>query len=122
MRCPNCQSEVAFQKELFRGMTCKRCESTLLVSLTYTRVLTVVALLSTEALLWVGQVRKLFYPTLGVPFGFLASVLMAFPIAFLVLTVMVRTIPYCVPPVLVLRDPTTVTTLGLSHDHPTIGR
>ena len=122
MRCPNCQSEVAFQKELFRGMTCKRCESTLLVSLTYTRVLTVVALLSTEALLWLGQVRKLFYPTLGVPFGFLASVLLGFPIAFLVLTVMVRTIPYCVPPVLVLRDPTIVTTLRLSHDHPTIGR
>jgi len=121
MRCPSCQSEVAFQKELFRGMACKQCGSTLLVSVTYTRVLIVVALLSTEALLWVGHVRNLFYPSLGVPFGFLASALLGFPIAFLVLTVMVRTIPYCVPPVLVLRDPTPVTTLGLSHDHPTNG-
>lgn len=121
MRCPNCQSEVGFQKELFHGMACKQCGSSLLVSITYTRVLIAVALLSTEALLWVGHVRKLFYPTLGVPFGFLASVLLGFPIAFLVLTVMVRIIPYCVPPVLVLRDPTTVTTLGLSHDHPTNG-
>jgi hypothetical protein len=102
-------------------MACKQCGSTLLVSVTYTRVPIVVALLSTEALLWVGHARNLFYPTLGVPFGFLASVLLGFPIAFLVLTVMVRTIPHCVPPVLVLRDPTTVTTLGLSNDHPTNG-
>jgi hypothetical protein len=119
MRCPNCRSEVAFQKELFRGMACKQCGSNLLITITYTRVLIFLALLSTEALLWVGDVRKLFYPALGVPFGFLASVCLGFPIAFLVLTVMVRTIPHYVPPTLVLRDPTTVTTLGLSHDRPT---
>ena len=69
--------------------------------------------------LWLGHVRKLFYPTFGVPFGFLASVVLGFPIAFIVLTVMVRVIPYFVPPVLVLRDPCTVTTLGLSDDHLT---
>jgi DNA-directed RNA polymerase subunit RPC12/RpoP len=122
MLCPNCKSEVAFDKHLFRGMACEQCGSTLFVSVTYTRMLVVIALLSTEASLWVGQARKLFYPALGVPFGFLASVCLGFPIAFLVLTVMVRTIPYRLPPVLVLRNPTTVTTLGLSSNHPNNSR
>jgi hypothetical protein len=44
----------------------------LLVSETYSRALVVLALLLAQALLWVSNVRTLFYPTLGIPFGALA--------------------------------------------------
>ncbi len=69
MRCPSCHCHVAFDKGLFRGMRCKECSSTLWVSQTYIRVLMLLSLLAAQGLLWVVDVRKLFYPTLGVPFG-----------------------------------------------------
>jgi DNA-directed RNA polymerase subunit RPC12/RpoP len=119
MRCPNCRAEVPFQKELFRGIPCKKCNSTLLVSETYSRVLVLVALLFAEASLWACNIRTLFYPTLSVPFGNLASVCLGFPVAFLLLTVMVRTLPRWIPPALVLRHWSTITTLGLTHDGET---
>jgi len=119
LSCPNCRGVVPFQKQLFRGMPCKHCHSTLLVSETYSRALVVLALLLAEALLWVGNVRTLFYPALGIPFGALASFWLGFPVAFLLLTVMVRTIPRWFPPTLVLRHWGTVTTLGLSGDQET---
>ncbi|PYV67577.1 MAG: hypothetical protein DMG96_38895 [Acidobacteria bacterium] len=119
MSCPNCREVVPFQKELFRGMPCKHCNSTLLVSQTYSRALVLLALLLAEALLWVGNIRTLFYPTLGLPFGVLASFWLGFPVAFFLLTVIVRTIQRWFPPTLVLRHWSTVTTLGLSHDQET---
>ncbi|MGA7558179.1 MAG: hypothetical protein WBW01_10260 [Terriglobales bacterium] len=84
------------------------------VSLTYSRVLIFLSFLAAQGLLWVLKVRELFYPTLGVPFGFLASLWLAFPIAFVILTVLVRTVPRMVAPTLVLRDWGSVTTLGLT--------
>ncbi len=119
MSCPNCREVVPFQKELFRGMPCKHCNSTLLVSQTYSRALVLLALLLAEALLWVGNIRTLFYPTLGLPFGVLASFWLGFPVAFFLLTVIVRTIQRWFPPTLVLRHWSTVTTLSLSHDQET---
>jgi len=119
MSCPNCREVVAFQKELFRGMPCKHCNSTLLVSQTYSRALVLLALLLAEALLWVGNIRTLFYPTLGLPFGVLASFWLGFPVAFFLLTVIVRTILRWFPPTLVLRHWSTVTTLGLGHEKKT---
>lgn len=119
MRCPNCRGVVPFQKGLFRGMPCEHCNSTLLVSQTYSRVLVLLALLLAEELLWLANVRTLFYPTLGIPFGVLASFWLGFPVAFLLLTVMVRTIPRWFQPTLVLRHWTTVTTLGLSNEQET---
>jgi ribosomal protein S27E len=80
MQCPNCQSQVTFRKELFREALCKECGSTLLVSATYGRVLVALAIIAAEALLWVGSVRKLFYPALGVEVGFFASLLLGFPV------------------------------------------
>jgi hypothetical protein len=119
MRCPNCHCQVAFERGLFRGTRCKACNSTLLVSQTYTRVLVLLGILAAEVLLWITNARKLFYPSLGVPFGFLASLWLGFPVAFVILTVMVRTVPRLVAPTLVLRHWGTVDTLGLSSEHDT---
>ena len=113
MQCPNCQFQVTFRRELFRGARCKACGTILLVSTTYSRVLVALAIVAAEALLWVGGVRKLFYPILGVEFGFFASVFLGFPVAFLILTAMVRTIPRFIRPRLVSGQTGTVTTLGL---------
>jgi hypothetical protein len=85
----------------------------LFVPATYSRVLVALAIITAEALLWVGSVRKLFYPALGVELGFFASMFLGFPVAFLILTAMVRTIPRFIPPRLVSRHTGTVTTLGL---------
>jgi len=104
MRCPNCNCQGTFEKGLFRGTRCKECGSTMLASLTYLRVLILLSFLAAEILLWMANIRKLFYPTLGVPFGFLASVSLGFPLAFLVLTVLARTAPRVVAPTLVTRD------------------
>lgn len=117
MCCPNCNCQVAFEKGLFRGKRCKECGGMMLVSETYTRVLMLISLLAAEALLWIVRIRYLFYPTLGVPFGFLASVSLGYPLAFLILTVLVRTAPRVVAPKLVPRDWDSFITLGLSaHD------
>jgi hypothetical protein len=85
----------------------------LCVPATYSRVLVFVAIIAAEALLWVGNIRRLFYPAMGIEFGFFASLLLGFPVAFLLLTAMVRTIPRFIPPRLVNRQTGTVTTLGL---------
>ena len=113
MQCPNCQSQVTFRKELFRGAQCKECGSILLVSATYSRILVALAIIAAEALLWAGSVRKLFYPALSLEFGFFASLFLGFPVAFLILTAMVRTLPRFIPPRLVSQQMGTVTTLGL---------
>lgn len=114
MQCPSCHSHVAFDKGLFRGARCQECNSTVWVSQTYIRVLMLLSFLAAQGLLWVVNVRKLFYPTLGVPFGFLASLWLAFPVAFFILTVLVRTVPRMAAPTLVLRDWGSVTTLGIA--------
>jgi hypothetical protein len=79
----------------------------------YSRALVLLSILAAEALLWITGVGKLFYPALGVPFGFLASLWLGFPVAFAILTVMVRTMPRFMPPRLVSRRTSTVTTLEL---------
>ena len=89
------------------------CDSILLVSATYGRVLVALAIIAAEALLWVSSVRKLFYPTLGIEFGFFGSLFLGFPGAFLILTAMVRTIPCFIPPRLVSRQMGAFTTLAL---------
>ena len=117
MRCPNCHRRVPFEKGLFRGTRCMGCNLTLRVSQTYSRVLVLVAMFAAQALLWASNTRKLFYPSLGVEFGFLASLCLGFPVAFFILSVMVRTIPRLTPPTLVLRDwDDTITTLKLDRD------
>jgi hypothetical protein len=85
----------------------------MLVSLTYLRVLMLLSFLAAESFLWITNIRQLFYPTLGVPFGFLASVSIGFPLGFLILTVLVRTAPRVVEPTLVRRDLDSLTALGL---------
>ena len=116
MQCPNCRCRVSFDKALFRGVRCKECNSALLVSPTYSRALTLLSLLAAEALLWVANIRRLFYPSLGVEFGFLASLCLGFPIAFFILTVFVRTLPRLVPPTLVTRHWDVITTLNLTSE------
>lgn len=85
----------------------------MLISAPYSRVLVAIAIIAAEALLWISNVRKLFYPAFGVEFGFFASLFLGFPVAFLILTGIVRTIPRFIPPRLVSRRTSTVTTLGL---------
>jgi len=114
MCCPSCHCRVAFERGLLRGTCCKRCNSTILISSAYIRGLMMLSLLVAWGLLWAARVPALLYPTLGEVFGFLAAASLGFPLAFVILTVMVRTMPYVVPPKLVVRDPTTVTTLGLN--------
>lgn len=120
-----CRCHVEFDKRLFRGARCKECNSPLLVSETYIRVLMLLSFLAAEALLWITNTRKLFYPTLGVPFGFLASLWIGFPLAFVILTVLVRTVPRLIAPTLVPRHWGSVNTLGLAaednHDTTTVG-
>jgi hypothetical protein len=116
MRCPNCHGLVVFNKGFFRGTRCSGCDSVLLVSQRYSRTLVLLSILAAEAVLWITGVRKLFYPSLGVPFGFLASVALGLPVAFAILTVMVRTAPRLVAPTLVLGHWGTVNTLGLTAD------
>lgn len=117
MRCPNCDSEVAFEKGLFRGKRCKQCGATMRISLAYVRVLMLLSFLTAELLLWMANVRVLFYPTLGVPFGFLASFSLGYPLAFLILTVLVRTVPRVVAPRLVPRHWDSFITLGVSANY-----
>ncbi len=114
LRCPNCNSQVPFDKGLFRGRRCKECGATMVISLTYVRVLMLLSLLAAEILLWIGNIRQFFYPTLGVTFGFLASIALGYPLAFLILTVLARTAPRVVAPKLVHRNWGSFTTLGLS--------
>ncbi len=113
MRCPNCQQPVAFRKEIFKSVRCGTCNTMLLVSQTYLRMLGLLSFLIAWALLWVLNVRSMFYPFLGVLFGFLASLWLGFPVAFLVLTVLVQTVPRVVSPKLVLRHWGAITTLDL---------
>jgi len=120
MQCPNCHCQVGSDKNLFRGGRCKKCNSTLFVSVTYIRALMLLSFVAAEALLWVANIRKLFYPRLGVPFGFLASAWLGFPVAFLILTVLVRTVPRLATPTLVPRQWGSVDTLGLAAEHDSI--
>jgi hypothetical protein len=114
LHCPNCDSQVPFDKSLFQGRHCKECGATMLISLTYVRVLMLLSFLAAEILLWIAKIRQLFYPTLGVIFGFLASFWLGYPLAFVILTVLVRTAPRVVAPKLVRRDWGPFTTLDLS--------
>jgi hypothetical protein len=114
LHCPNCSSQVPFDKSLFGGRHCKKCGSTMVISLTYGRVLMLLSFLTAEILLWIVNIRQLFYPTLGVIFGFLASFSLGYPLAFVILTVLVRTAPRVVAPKLVSRNWGSVTTLDLS--------
>jgi uncharacterized membrane protein (DUF106 family) len=94
----------------------------MLVSATYIRVLMLLSFLAAQVLLWVLNIRYLFYPTLGEVFGFLVSVSLGFPLAFLILTVLVRTVPRVVEPTLVARHWDSLTTLGLSTNRDTSPR
>ena len=69
LRCPNCDSRVRFDKGLFRGSYCKGCGAAMVISLTYVRVLMLLSFLAAEILLWIGNIRQCFYPTLGVIFA-----------------------------------------------------
>ena len=114
LRCPNCNSQVPFGKGLFRGSHCKEWGAAMVISLTYVRVLMLLSFLAAEILLWIVNIRQLFYPTLGVIFGFLASIWLGYPLAFVILTVLARTAPRVVAPKLVHRNWGSFTTLGLS--------
>lgn len=117
MRCPNCSCQVAFELGLFRGRRCKECGGTMLVSDTYGSVLMLLSFLAAQILLWMLNIRHLFYPTLGEIFGFLVSVSLGYPLGFLILTVLVRTAPRVVEPTLVARHWDSLITLGLSTKH-----
>jgi|HubBroStandDraft_6_1064221.scaffolds.fasta_scaffold520804_1 hypothetical protein len=113
LHCPNCNSQVPFEKGLFAGRHCKKCGVTMVISLFYGRVLMLLSFLAAEVLLWLVNIRQLFYPTLGVIFGFLVSISLGYPLAFVILTVLVRTAPRVVAPKLVSRDWGSFTTLDL---------
>jgi hypothetical protein len=113
LHCPNCNSQVPFDKSLFGGRHCKKCGSTMVISLAYVRVLMLLSFLAAEILLWIANIRQLFYPTLGVIFGFLASIWLGFPLAYVILTVLARTVPRVVAPKLVIRNWGPFTTLDL---------
>jgi hypothetical protein len=79
------------------------------------RAIVLISLLLAFILVWVADVRKLFYPTLGLEFGFIAALWLTLPVAFLVLTAVVRIVPRFVPPTLVFRhQDDVVTSLNLS--------
>jgi hypothetical protein len=73
-------------------------------------------LASAWALLWFTNVRRVFYPTLGVEFGFIASLWLGFPVAFVILFAFVRIVPRVVKPKLVHRHWGTVTSLDLNSE------
>jgi len=116
MHCPNCKLELPSAVNIFRGTRCRRCNAVLLVSATYGRILLLLSLTSAWALLWFTDVRRVFYPVLGVEFGFIASLWLGFPVAFVILFALVRIAPRVVTPKLVHRHWGTVTALELTSE------
>ncbi len=114
MRCPSCNLEIPVEEDGFRKKRCKRCGAKLLISATYVRVLWLLSFIAAEVLLWVGNMRAVFYPSLGVVIGFLVSACLGFPLAFLVLAQLLRHAPRVVAPRLVSRESGEITTLDLS--------
>jgi predicted RNA-binding Zn-ribbon protein involved in translation (DUF1610 family) len=113
MLCPSCRRIIPFDKGIFRGFRCPGCHKMMFVSALYGRTLSLLCFFAAEVILWFWQ---LFYPRLGVPFGFLASLWLGFPLAFVLLFFAVRTVPRIIVPTLVVRNFGTVTTLELTQN------
>lgn len=84
-----------------------------MVSEMYSRVLAIASLLLAWTLLW-ATIRDSLFSRLGNVFGFEALLLLGLPAAFLILMILVRTVPVVIPPKLVVKHASTVTTLGLA--------
>ena len=101
-----------FSKEVFgRHFACQRCGVTLLVSETYDRALVLLSILLSFGLLWLSGILEI-SSDYGC-FGFALSLASGFPLAFVLLMGIVRIVPSFIPPQLVRRHNTHITTLDL---------
>lgn len=117
MTCPQCNLEIAFDKEVFgNDFHCPRCGVRLLVSETYGRMLMVISIAIGFSLPWVAQLHKLLIPALGPLTGFIAVLALSFPLAFVVLFFVLRLVPRLISPPLVLRHNDPITALNLTVD------
>jgi predicted RNA-binding Zn-ribbon protein involved in translation (DUF1610 family) len=115
MRCPRCNLEIAFAKEVFgNDFHCPRCGARLLVSETYGRMLMVISIVLGFGLPWITQLHKLLIPALGPLAGFIAVLASGFPLAFVVLFFMLRLVPRLISPPLVFRHNDPITALNLT--------
>lgn len=102
-RCPRCGGQIPASKLLFReDFHCVRCDAPLHVGVTYSRVLVLLSLLVSLAVLWATGARDV------------RLLLFYLPLGFLILTIVVRLAPFVVPPRLQLGKPTAFTRLDLS--------
>jgi hypothetical protein len=115
MRCPSCHRKFHSSWACFAGYAAEGAIRSCL-SQRSTPAQVLLSLLAAWGLLWVTNIRKLFYPSLGVEFGFLASLWLGFPVAFLILTVKVRNVSRVISPTQVLRHWGPVTTLNLTDE------
>lgn len=115
MRCPQCNLDMAFDKEVFsKRFHCPRCGARLLVSEAYSRMLVVISIVIGFSLPWVAHLHKLLIPALGPLEGFIAVLASGFPLAFAVLFLLVRVVPRLLPPPLVFRHNDSITALNLT--------
>ena len=115
MRCPQCNLEMPFVKEVFSNhFHCPRCGAKLFVSETYGRLLMVISIVVGFSLPWVARLHKLLIPALGPLTGFIAVLALSLPLAFVVLFFVLRVVPRLISPPLVLRRNDPVTALNLT--------
>lgn len=102
LECPECHFLVPPSKSIFRDdFRCPGCGTKLRVSLTYLRVLYVLAMLCGLLLIWFAGLR------------WIAFCLAAFPLGVSVFAVLLRVTPHIIRPRFVSHYPVSLTTLDL---------
>jgi hypothetical protein len=116
MKCPQCNWEMAFNKNVFRGgFVCEHCGARLYVNESYCRFLLILSMLIGFPLPWVVGLPHALITNLGLLFGFLALLALGYPLSFLILMVILRTLPRWIRPPLTLRPHHRgITTLNLN--------
>jgi len=105
LQCPSCRSLATASKLIFsEGFRCPGCGIRLQVSPAYTRALLLISCVIGILLVWLAGVR-----------GVVHFCLFWTPTAFVVLSVVVRIAPHLLRPILIRRQQSHVTTLGLGN-------
>ena len=108
--CPRCAAKLPISKSLFRqDLRCSRCQTRLHVSVSYSRTLYFLSMLTSLALLWSAGIRDLWL------------LLLIFPVGFAFLTAAVRVMPFIVRPPLHIGKPGVFVQLDLKIEEEILG-
>jgi hypothetical protein len=119
MRCPKCNSRMAFDRRVFRrGFLCRQCGSELAVSETYSRVLVAISIVLGFGLPWFPLIQGYSSAFLRSCVGLVALLGLEVLLALATLFLLVRVAPFLVSPPLVLRRETPISVLGLGSSPP----